>query len=95
MPELDLVVFDMASTTIQASDQVPAAFSEAFANVGIELSDAEIQAVRGKSKREAIAELLDQRLDAKKVYADFQAILFRRYETHAIEAVDGADATID
>ncbi len=95
MPDLDLVVFDMAGTTIQASDQVPDAFRESFANVGIELGDAEIQVVRGKSKREAIAELLDQRLDATRVYADFREILLRRYETQRIEPVDRADATID
>jgi phosphoglycolate phosphatase len=93
--ELDLVIFDIAGTTIHATDQVPAAFSEAFANVGIELSDAEIQAVRGKSKLEAIAELLNQRLDAAKVYADFQEILLRRYETHGVEAIDGAEASFN
>ncbi len=58
MVEIDLVVFDIAGTTIRASDQIPAAFGEAFANVGIALSEEEIQTVRGRSKHEAISELL-------------------------------------
>ncbi len=102
MPVLDLVVFDLAGTTIRASDQVPVAFSEAFANVSIALSEEEVQAIRGRSKREAIAELLNQHLDTcaeqpepKKVYSDFQKILLQRYESQGIERIDGAEATFE
>lgn len=100
MPEPGLVVFDIAGTTIRASDQVPAAFSEAFARIGIELSDEEIQAIRGKSKREAIAELLDHHVgsgeaDVSKVYEDFHQELLQRYESMGVEAIDGAVATFD
>ena len=95
MLDLDLVVLDIAGTTIRASDQVPAAFKESFANAGIRLLDQHIQAVRGKSKREAIAALLDQDLDARKVYLDFKNILMRRYDTHGVEPVDGAEETIE
>lgn len=95
MLELDLVVFDIAGTTIQASDQVPAAFGEAFARIGVELSDTEIQAIRGKSKREAIVELLDQRGDVEQVYADFRAILLQQYESKGVEAIDGAEACFE
>lgn len=95
MLDIDLVVFDMAGTTIRATDEVPAAFSEAFANFGVDLSAEEIVAVRGKSKREAIAELVKQQFDATKVYDDFRNILLRRYETDAVDAIDGAEATFD
>ncbi len=102
MVELDLVVFDIAGTTIRASDQVPAAFSEAFANVGIALSNEEIQTVRGRSKHEAISELLDQhradgtkQLDPIEVVGDFQKILLRRYETQGIETIDGVEGTFE
>lgn len=102
MVELDLVVFDIAGTTIRASDQVPAAFSEAFAKVGIALSDEEIQTVRGRSKHEAISDLLDQhredgteQLDPIEVYGDFQRILLQRYETQGIETIDGAEETFE
>lgn len=98
--ELDLVVFDMAGTTVRASDQVPAAFQEAFEQVGVTLSDGEIQSVRGRSKREAISELLTRHLNAEDerrlgrgVYSNFQRILIERYEEHGVEPVDGADET--
>ncbi len=95
MLELDLVVFDIAGTTIRASDHVPAAFSEALANVGIKLSDQDIQAVRGKSKREAIAALLQQDLDATEVYLDFKNILLQQYDEQGVEPIDGAEETFE
>lgn len=95
MLELDLVVFDIAGTTIHATDQVPVAFGAAFANVGISLSDEEIQAVRGKSKRDAIAGLLYRQADETEVYDDFLRILLQRYESDGVEAIDGAEATFD
>ncbi len=98
--ELDLVVFDMAGTTVEVTDQVPAAFKEAFEQVGVILSDEEIQSVRGKSKHEAISELLTHHLSAEderrlstEVYSDFQRILIEHYEEHGVEPVDGADET--
>jgi len=100
MYELDLVVFDMAGTTVHATDQVPVAFQEAFERVGVTVSDEEIQSVRGQSKREAISDLLihhlsagDERRLASGVYDDFQRMLIARYEEHGVEAVDGADDT--
>ncbi len=100
MLALDLVVFDIAGTTILASDQVPAAFSEAFANAGIALLKQEIRAVRGRSKHEAISELLDrhredgtEQPDAAVVYGDFQKVLLQLYESQRIEAIDGAEDT--
>ena len=100
MSELDLIVFDMVGTTVRASDQVPAAFQEAFEQVGVTLSDEEIQSVRGKSKREAISNLLthhlnavDERRLATGVYSDFQRVLIERYKEHGVESIDGADET--
>ena len=102
MPPLDLVVFDIAGTTIRASDQVPAAFREAFARIDIALSDEEIQAIRGRSKREAISEFLTQHRkagggqpDPMRVYGDFQQILTQSYEAQGIETINGADAAFD
>jgi len=102
MHELDLVVFDMVGTTVRATNQVPAAFQETFEQVGVILSDEEIQSVRGRSKREAISDLLthhlsaaDERRLATGVYNDFQRILIKRYEEHGVEPVDGADETFE
>ena len=102
MYELDLVVFDMAGTTVRATDQVPAAFQEAFEHVGVTLSEDEIQSVRGRSKREAISDLLtrhlsagDERRLAPGTYDDFQHMLIALYKEHGVESVDGADDTIE
>jgi phosphonatase-like hydrolase len=102
MDQLDLVVFDMAGTTIQAADQVPAAFQQAFAQIGVTLSGEEIRAVRGRSKREAISDLLPRHLSpaekhqlAKEVYGHFQRILIERYERQGVEPVDGAEGIFD
>jgi phosphonatase-like hydrolase len=102
MYELDLVVFDMVGTTVRATDQVPAAFQEAFGHVGVTLSEDEIQSVRGRSKREAISDLLtrhlsagDERRLAPGIYDDFQHMLIARYKEHGVKSVDGADDTIE
>jgi phosphonatase-like hydrolase len=102
MNELDLVVFDMAGTTVQATDQVPVAFQKAFGQVGVALSDEEIQSVRGKSKREVISGLLTHHLGAADesrlaagVYDNFQRILIERYEEKGVDSVDGADETFE
>ena len=102
MNELGLVVFDMAGTTVRATDQVPTAFRAAFEQVGVTLSDEDIQSVRGRSKREAISDLLthhisaaDARRLATGVYGDFQRILIERYEEHGVELVEGADQTFE
>ncbi len=102
MYELDLVVFDMAGTTVRATDQVSAAFQGVFEQVGVTLSDEEILSVRGRSKREAISELLtrhlsaiDERRLAAGVYSEFQRILIERYKEQGVESIDGADETFE
>ncbi len=97
MTGLDLVVFDMAGTTVQATDHVPAALREAFALVGATLSDDEIRAVRGRSKREAIAALLRSHAggarnedDAERVFDEFQRLLIERYSHAGVDPIDGA-----
>jgi phosphonatase-like hydrolase len=102
MDQLDLVVFDMAGTTVQAADQVPDAFQQAFEQVGVKLSDEEIRSVRGRSKHEAISDLLTRHLSlvdgrrlATEVYSRFQRILMERYERQGVEPVEGADETFE
>ena len=102
MSELDAVVFDMAGTTVRATDQVPTAFREAFEQVGIALSDEDIQSARGRSKREAISDLLAHHINAvdarrleTRVYGDFQRVLIECYEEHGVEPVEGADETFE
>jgi phosphonatase-like hydrolase len=95
---LRLAVFDMVGTTVRAGDEVPSSFSEAFRSVGITLSDSAITRIRGRSKREAISELLSEhavdpagageRVD--EVYARFRAALQAAYRRHA-QAIHGVE----
>ena len=94
MNAIKLVVSDMAGTTVKDSGEVARAFSAALADHGIEASPAQINAVRGASKREAIATLVAPKYgtDAERVeavYAGFKKHLQRVF-TREAEPVAGA-----
>ncbi len=102
MTQLDLVVFDMVGTTVQASEKIPQAFITAFAGEGVRLTSADVSSVRGKSKCEAIHELLLAHAGEKvakhrseKVYAAFKAQLLECYRDGPVTAIDGAEATFN
>lgn len=93
----ELFIFDMIGTTIEPSDAIPGAFRAALSNAGLHLSDDEISAVRGRSKREAIADLLASHLEEDEaarlqeaVYAAFQIGLEEHYRSGTVRPIDGA-----
>lgn len=94
-----LVVLDMAGTTVEDGGQVPAAFSAALAHHGIAVTDEQIAAVRGSSKREAIALVLaDARDDGRRaalVFDTFRACLAERYRHNGVRPVAGSRTCID
>src|SRR5689334_4611628 len=81
MNNIKLVVSDMAGTTVQDTGEVARAFAAALGDHGIEASTEQINAVRGASKREAIATLVKQRYGqveaarVEAVYASFKSQL--------------------
>jgi phosphonatase-like hydrolase len=97
-----LAVFDMIGTTVEAGSEVGDAFRSAFAPLGVRLSDGDIDAVRGRSKLEAIEELTLAFLPdhphrsqvVTEVYASFRSGLQARYETGS-RAVPGARAALE
>jgi len=95
MNDIDLVVFDMAGTTVRDDGQVPSAFASALAEHGLDVSADQIRAVRGASKRHAILDLLpatgDRAQRAERVFATFRAHLARRY-AEGVQAIAGAEA---
>jgi phosphonatase-like hydrolase len=102
MTGLDLVVFDMIGTTVQASEKIPQAFVTALAGAGVHLASEDVSSIRGKSKREAIQELLLAHAGQKvakhrsdEVYATFKAELLECYRGGPVTAIDGAEATFD
>jgi phosphonatase-like hydrolase len=64
---VDLVIFDVTGTTVEDGGEIESAFASALRTFGIQLDPDRFAAVRGKSKRDALAEILppsDGRLDA-------------------------------
>jgi len=102
MTQPDLVVFDMIGTTIQASERIPQAFVTALAGEGVHLTSTDVSSIRGKSKREAIRELLLARAGEKVakhrsdvVYATFKTELLECYRQGPVTAIHGAEETFD
>jgi phosphonatase-like hydrolase len=97
MNSLELVIFDLAGTTVEDHGEVPDAFAEALASHGISVSPPQLRSVRGASKRQAILHFIPpgpQRMDgAESVYAAFRERLARRYQSDGVRPVAGADTT--
>ena len=97
LQHIKLVVSDMAGTTVQDNGEVARAFTAALADHGIEASAAQINAVRGASKREAIATLTAPKYgnDAARVEAVYAAFKDHLQQVFTREAapVPGALAT--
>ncbi len=100
LKNIRLVVCDMAGTTVKDGGEVARAFAAALAEHGIEASAAQINAVRGASKREAIATLVARgnephdidpaRVEA--VYAGFKHHLQRVF-TREAQPIAGVEAS--
>lgn len=96
---LQLAVLDMAGTTVYDAGQVPRAFVEALAAHGIAATAAQVNAVRGASKREALRQFVpdgpDRERRAAIVYATFRERLAALYQTEGVSAIAGARETIE
>jgi phosphonatase-like hydrolase len=94
----ELVVLDLAGTTVEDRGEVPAAFVAALAAHGIRVSDAEVQTLRGSSKRAAIAALVPEAPDhaqrTESAYASFQQELHARYAATGVRSVPGTAETL-
>ncbi len=97
-PRIALVVFDMAGTTIEDGGQVPEAFGAVLAARGLSVTDDELRAVRGASKREAIRTLIERQRpallpQAEEVFVAFCDYLGRLYREGGIGTIGGAADT--
>lgn len=88
-----LVIFDMEGTTIEDKGRVPTALMQGLQANGFAVTDAEVRAVRGASKREAIRLLIEQRLErpgqdstalAEQTYTAFRDRLQKTYQTEGV-----------
>jgi phosphonatase-like hydrolase len=89
-----LVVFDLVGTTVQADDAVPRALAEAVAAEGVTVTAAQIDAVRGATKRLALESLLPEgpgrALAVERAYARFQDRLRQACTAETVAEVPGA-----
>jgi phosphonatase-like hydrolase len=93
MEPLEVVVFDMAGTTVEDGGEVPAAFAAALAEQGVTVTAAQMNAVRGASKRQAVLELTPEGPDraerAAATYAAFKKQLAQRFAA-GVKPIAGA-----
>lgn len=91
----ELVVFDLAGTTVQDNGEVPAAFTAALAEHGILVRDDQLVNLRGASKREAIRRLVPAGVahddQSAAAFLSFQRQLARRYTESARPASGAGD----
>ncbi len=96
--KIELVVCDMAGTTVRDAGQVPQAFTSALAAHGFEVTPQAINSLRGASKRLAILNLIPQAPDresiAERVYSTFVLHLAQVFNG-TVEPVPGAREMID
>lgn len=96
--KIELVVCDMAGTTVCDAGQVPEAFTSALAAHDIPVTPQAINSLRGASKRLAILNLVPEGADragrAERVYATFVEQLARVFKG-TVEPVPGAREMID
>ncbi len=94
MNDIQLVIFDLAGTTVHDTGQVVAAFTTALAEHDINVTPDELTQVRGSSKRQAIRQFIpdgpNQTEQADRVYAAFCRHLTQRYATEGVTPIDGA-----
>jgi phosphonatase-like hydrolase len=99
MKDVHLVVFDMAGTTVRDDGQVPRAFAAALARHGVALTDEQIAAVRGSSKREAVRQFVpagpNHARVAGAIYTSFRQELEREFNECGVRSVSGAAALFE
>jgi phosphonatase-like hydrolase len=94
LQDIELVIFDLAGTTVEDRGEVPGAFTAALAEYDIKVTPEQINAVRGSSKRQALLHFIPEgpgqaRL-AEEVYASFRSHLTQRYASEGVRPLHGA-----
>jgi phosphonatase-like hydrolase len=93
-----LIVLDLAGTTVKDDGRVALAFEGALRDQGVDLTPQELANVRGMSKRDAIRRLMPDGADHERrtetAYAAFVALLTDAYQRHPVDPIDGAETAI-
>lgn len=104
MTKIDLVVFDMAGTTVKDQREVERCFAQAARQTGLRVSEEQILAAQGWSKRFVFEKFWGEQLAMKNQYWErkvahsyqiFQEILEAHYHQNEIHPTKGALETFD
>jgi phosphonatase-like hydrolase len=92
---IELVVFDLAGTTVEDAGAVNACLRAALEAAGVSVSPTQVDAVMGLPKREALRRLLSSpAAQVEAVHADFERLMLRYYESDpAVREIPGTSAT--
>jgi phosphonatase-like hydrolase len=94
--QCDLVIFDLAGTTVRDDGQVPVALTSALAEYGVTVTAEQIAGVRGASKRQVIEQLVpegpNRTAQAAAAYATFRHRVTESFRTQGAAEIDGASA---
>ena len=102
MSAVDLVIFDMAGTTIEDHEEVLTAFKSALKKNDIPISDDFLQQWRGASKKEVLRQCIENQFgkdfpdNSKRIdqaYGDFRLFLEDLYTRGRIQPIQGAAET--
>ena len=96
---IDLVIMDVAGTTIRDGGQVASAFEATLAAHGVEITDEELRPWRGASKRRALAHFIERRFGTvetgrmDEIYAAFRDRLREQFAVVGVQPLTGAEQT--
>lgn len=97
--DIELVIFDLAGTTIEDNGQVPEAFTTVLRSYGIEVAGEALRVVRGASKREVIRRFVERQFPGEdsqaatrteQIFAEFREHLAMKYTDGGVSAIPGA-----
>ncbi|MCZ6673282.1 MAG: HAD hydrolase-like protein [Verrucomicrobia bacterium] len=98
MSQFQLVVFDMAGTTVADQGEVKGIFLQAARNTGLPMTPEQLQPLRGLSKRVVFRQLWGHELGpdvadlsarVESSYAEFRRLLENHYETQTLDPTEG------
>lgn len=105
MKPIQLVIFDMAGTTVRDQKEVETCFAQAARKTGLQVSDERITAVQGWSKRFVFETLWKEQLVGSDLlaldehvmhsYTVFKQILENHYRTQPVQPTEGCLETFD
>ena len=91
-----LIIFDLAGTTVQDNGEVPESFSVALAQYGVQVTPDQLRKVRGSSKKQAVLDLLPETPrkieQGTLVYESFCEQLAARYQTSGVKSIAGSES---